>query len=199
MSSVLTSHDGVPEIRPLTTVEDLLAWRPSEEESRFCRSVQPLAPKSSSSDRPRVLCCHDMRGGYLEDRFLQGGGDGGGYVFRHWDKIDTFVYFSHNLVTVPPPGWTNAAHLHGVPILGTFITEWAEGTASCEKFLANDAVCEHFAHQLASLAAFLGFDGWVINIENEIASALIPRLLHFVKCLTKATHASLPTSGTVIW
>ena len=26
------------------------------------------------------------------------------YYFRHWANIDTFVYFSHHLLTIPPPG-----------------------------------------------------------------------------------------------
>lgn len=31
---------------------------------------------------------------------------------------DIFVYFSHYFITVPPPCWVHAAHIHGVPILG---------------------------------------------------------------------------------
>ena len=57
-----------------------------------------------------------MRGGYLEDRLAQGGADADAYTFRHWAAIDAFVYFSHSLVTVPPPGWVNAGHRHGVPV-----------------------------------------------------------------------------------
>jgi hypothetical protein len=30
--------------------------------------------------------------------------------------VDVFVYFSHHLVTVPPPGWIHAAHKHGVKV-----------------------------------------------------------------------------------
>lgn len=48
-------------------------------------------------------------------------------VFRHWSVIDTFVYFSHHFVTIPPRGWTTAAHKHGVKVLGTVITEWDKG------------------------------------------------------------------------
>ena len=32
--------------------------------------------------------------------------------------IDTFVYFSHYFITIPPPCWVHAAHIHGVSILG---------------------------------------------------------------------------------
>jgi hypothetical protein len=36
-----------------------------------------------------------------------------------WQRIDIFVYFSHSLVTLPPPVWTNAAHRAGTRVLGT--------------------------------------------------------------------------------
>jgi mannosyl-glycoprotein endo-beta-N-acetylglucosaminidase len=139
--STLAWQDHQPEIRPLTTVEQILSWAPSIEEARYCCSIslQKRRDGGLRADRPRMLCCHDMRGGYLEDRYLQGGGDAGGYFFRHFEKIDGFVYFSHKLVTIPPPGWTHAAHLHGVPVLGTFITEWEEGAEVCSAFLASDA------------------------------------------------------------
>jgi endo-beta-N-acetylglucosaminidase D len=201
MSNALLWQDDTPEIRPLATIEHLLSWTPSVEEARYCCSI-PLPKRRDGglrADRPRMLCCHDMRGGYLEDRFLQGGGDGGGYFFRHYEKIDGFVYFSHKLVTIPPPGWTHAGHVHGVPTLGTFITEWEEGAEACAAFLASDATAEHAARQLAAIAAFFNFDGWVINIENDVPPSLIPRLLHFLETLTAAVHAALHNRGAVIW
>ena len=60
--------------------------------------------------------CHDMAGGYLDDKWVQGGTNEGAYAIWHWYLIDVFVYFSHNLVTLPPPCWTNAAHKHGVKV-----------------------------------------------------------------------------------
>lgn len=40
------------------------------------------------------------------------------FYVAHWWYMDIFVYFSHHLVTIPPVGWINAAHKHGVRVLG---------------------------------------------------------------------------------
>lgn len=66
--------------------------------------------------RPRILVCHDMQGGYVDDKWVQGGNNADAYAIWHWYLIDVFVYFSHNLVTLPPPCWTNTAHKHGVQV-----------------------------------------------------------------------------------
>jgi mannosyl-glycoprotein endo-beta-N-acetylglucosaminidase len=71
---------------------------------------EPLPP------RHRVLVCHDMQGGYRNDAAPQGGGNPDAYGIWHWHLVDVFVYFSHYLVTIPPPCWINAAHLHGVKV-----------------------------------------------------------------------------------
>ena len=65
-----------------------------------------------------MLVCHDMAGGYLDDKWVQGGTNEGAYAIWHWYLMDVFVYFSHSLVTLPPPCWTNAAHKHGVKVCG---------------------------------------------------------------------------------
>lgn len=51
-------------------------------------------------------------------RFIQGSAARSPYCFYHWQSVDIFVYFSHHAVTIPPVGWTNAAHRHGVCVLG---------------------------------------------------------------------------------
>lgn len=54
----------------------------------------PLSSSSSSSDRPQLLVCHDMRGGYLDyEAYLAGSVDANEYRIWHWDCIDIFVYF----------------------------------------------------------------------------------------------------------
>ena len=52
--------------------------------------------------------------------------------------------------------------------LGTIITEWDEGAAICKQMLESFAVVDELTTRLANIAAFFGFDGWLINIENKI-------------------------------
>ncbi|CAH2074009.1 unnamed protein product [Thlaspi arvense] len=149
-------------------------------------------------DRSRLLVCHDMKGGYVDDKWVQGCGNNTGFAIWNWYLMDVFVYFSHSLVTLPPPCWTNTAHRHGVKVLGTFITEWDEGKATCKELLATKESAQMYAERLAELAAALGFDGWLINIENVIDEVQIPNLKTFVSHLTKVMHSSVP-GGLVIW
>ncbi|XP_019101169.1 PREDICTED: cytosolic endo-beta-N-acetylglucosaminidase 2 isoform X2 [Camelina sativa] len=64
--------------------------------------------------------------------------------------------------------------------------------------LATKESAQMYAERLAELAAALGFDGWLINIENEIDEEQIPNLKEFVSHLTKVLHISTP-GALVIW
>ncbi|XP_052729660.1 cytosolic endo-beta-N-acetylglucosaminidase 1 isoform X2 [Vigna angularis] len=158
------TQPSVPISYPIKTLEEL--------ESRsyfdsfhypFNRASVPILNGGSSSlpQRRRLLVCHDMAGGYLDDKWIQGGTNPDAYAIWHWHLIDVFVYFSHSLVTLPPPSWTNTAHRHGVKVLGTFITEWDEGRTACNTLLSTKETAHMYAERLAELAADLGFDGWL--------------------------------------
>ncbi|KAM7270374.1 hypothetical protein ACFE04_029588 [Oxalis oulophora] len=151
-------------------------------------------------NRGRVLVCHDMKGGYTDDdKWIQGGSSNEEtYAIWHWSLIDVFVYFSHSLVTIPPPCWTNTAHQHGVKVLGTFIAEWDEGRKSCDELLKTKESAHMYAERLAELAVALGFDGWLLNMEVELDVGQIPNLKEFTSHLTEIMHSSLPGS-LVIW
>ncbi|KAJ7372647.1 hypothetical protein OS493_017919 [Desmophyllum pertusum] len=129
-----SSYDpGAPITQPLKTLEEVLSWRQGFD--LFDVATVPLSEQCRKMEkRPRTLVCHDMKGGYIEDRFVQGYRSCECYVIYHWQLIDIFVYFSHHFVTIPPPCWTNAAHTHGVPVLGTLITESDDGVTRCSKF-----------------------------------------------------------------
>uniref|UniRef100_A0A8C5X982 Uncharacterized protein n=1 Tax=Malurus cyaneus samueli TaxID=2593467 RepID=A0A8C5X982_9PASS len=60
----------------LSGLEELLAWQPNSDDE-FNVSAVPLAKRQPPlhSRRPRTLVCHDMRGGYMEDRHIHHGVD----------------------------------------------------------------------------------------------------------------------------
>ncbi|XP_043286773.1 cytosolic endo-beta-N-acetylglucosaminidase isoform X2 [Venturia canescens] len=148
--------------------------------------------------QPKTIICHDMKGGYLEDRFINGSTAHDSYLFYHWSMIDTFIYFSHKLVTIPPYGWINAAHNHGVKILGTLISEGADGVGVWERVLSDRNETRKFADALVRLAKFYKFEGWLLNVENEINVTKIDDLIYFVNYLRESIHTEIEGSE-IIW
>ncbi|CAK9292918.1 unnamed protein product [Gordionus sp. m RMFG-2023] len=140
-----------------------------------------------------------MAGGYLEDSYCQGIYTSyQGYRFNYWPYIDGFIYFSHHFITIPPTGWIHSAHINGVPIYGTFITESSDGQATCQFFLSSTDLAKSVADKMISLAIYYNFDGWLLNIENEIEVSQIQTLLYFIRYLKNGIHAALPHSK-IIW
>lgn len=148
------------------------------------------------AEQPRTLVCHDMKGGYLEDRFLRGSTSHDSYVFYHWSIVDTFVYFSHHFVTIPPCGWITAAHRHGVKVLGTVITEGTNDT--WDTILATQEAARKFANALISIAKSYQFEGWLLNVENKIKQEDIDNLIYFIEYLTETIHSEIEDSE-IIW
>ncbi|KAJ4841410.1 hypothetical protein Tsubulata_051285, partial [Turnera subulata] len=190
------SEPSTPVSYPIKTLEELASRAYFDSfHYPFNKASVPLHPSSVSlPDRRRLLVCHDMQGGYVDDRWVQGGTNPDAYAIWNWYLIDVFVYFSHCLVTLPPPCWTNTAHRHGVKVLGTFITEWDDGRLICDELLATEESARMYAERLAELAASLGFDGWLINVENKLSQSQIPILQEFVSHLTRIMHSSVPGS-----
>ncbi|KFM56630.1 Cytosolic endo-beta-N-acetylglucosaminidase, partial [Stegodyphus mimosarum] len=179
---------------PIKQIEELKEWEPS-----FVKYASaPLRKRIPVDDSPKTLICHDMRGGYLEDKFVHGCKAEDCYYFIHWSLVDSFVYFSHHLVTIPPCGWISAAHQNGVKVLGTFITEWDAGEKVCEELFKDSNNVLHYSRQLVRIAAFYNFDGWLINIENKLKINQIPLLKQFINVLTDMMH-SFRSHSLVIW
>ncbi|KAH3760044.1 cytosolic endo-beta-N-acetylglucosaminidase 2 [Pelomyxa schiedti] len=140
-----------------------------------------------------------MMGGYLDkDCTIQGEGlvpEPAVYNIRNWQIIDSFCYFSHNRVTIPPACWINCGHINGTKVLGTFITEWGEGFTECQTLLKDPI---GYSEKLAKLMQRFSFDGWLLNIENKITPESMPSLFLFVNTLTEACHKYNPLS-LVLW
>uniref|UniRef100_A0A3B5KFC4 Cytosolic endo-beta-N-acetylglucosaminidase n=1 Tax=Takifugu rubripes TaxID=31033 RepID=A0A3B5KFC4_TAKRU len=186
-----------PVIFGLQTLEELLSWN---EANPFNVAAVPLVPREPPLDgcKHRTLVSHDMMGGYLDDRFIQGTYAESPYAFYHWQYIDIFNYFTHNMVTIPPAMWTNAAHKHGVLVLGTFITEWEDGSVACETFLKDEESYRAVADKLVQICYFYGFDGWLINIENTLSEIAVQNTPLFLRYLTDQMHQKV-SGSLVLW
>jgi len=65
------------------------------------------------------------------------------YAFYHWEYIDIFNYFSHQMTTIPPAVWTNAAHKHGVLSIGESLggfSLWAKITVLRPVYVLTTAI-----------------------------------------------------------
>lgn len=56
----------------------------------------------------------------------------------------------------------------GCLVLGTFITEWKGGAELCGRFLASEDSVRKTVQSLVAIARHYNFDGYLINIENDI-------------------------------
>lgn len=131
-------------------------------------------------------------------RFIDGSNEHNSYHFYHWSIVDIFIYFSHYFITIPPFGWINAAHKHGVKILGTVITENGGGKQIWDEVLKTRENIIKFADALIQIAQFYKFEGWLLNVENEINEIDITKLTFFVQYLTENIHKKIEYSE-IIW
>lgn len=84
-----------------------------------------------------------------------------------------------------------------VSFLGTLITEFDKGTHICdEKIFRSTTEMRSFAKSLAEITKIFGFDGWLLNIENEVKNMDI--LKEFVPYFTNLIHQD-NQGNLVIW
>lgn len=171
--------DGRPTLVPLRTLKQFLNWRTSEQVSQYpsARADVPLANRLPHTGPPMLVGFDlgELANDPYSTRWSQGGSGtsadgnrsaGNIYNFDYWRYVDMAYYFGHELVTLPPTAWTNAAHANGVQSLGTLNLSSNEPKPEQQAF--TDAMVQDPAtvsQNLIAIANHYGFDGYLLNYE----------------------------------
>ena len=183
-------------------LRDVLLIRMDKECSQSRYSI-----KNNNVDvnRSKLLVCHDMKNNYLEDQWSRGSYYNNAFQLLHFQNIDVFCYFSHHFITIPSSTWTNVCHRHGVPVLGTLITEWESGYDICKRIFKSKSTVNDFIGHLLLLIENCGFDGFLVNIENRLDVDIQPEglsavslMLYFLEAFTSRLH-HIKSHGLVLW
>ena len=161
--------------------------------------LPPPLPLSSppAPPIPHLLHCHDYRNGYSSacDDHPQPLLSPSSYAFAHFAHVDLFIYFTHHLITIPPPSLTSACHKENIPCLGTIIVEWAPGTSTLLRLLDQG---EDGVDGLTRLCQYHRFDGYLVNVESPVPVDALPRLLQWLRLLRERLHTRLPRA-LLLW
>ncbi|KAL8758976.1 MAG: hypothetical protein Q9184_003756 [Pyrenodesmia sp. 2 TL-2023] len=160
------------------TLEEVESWNHSDVDP-IQQPNQPLLARTAgqiyhgqntNGPTTKLLLCHDYKGGYHAYESVRPAAlNCIGYSCNYLEFVDTFIYFSHKLICVPPATWTNALHRNGVKVLGTVLIE--PQTARMDHLLFKKDGVFLFAEQLAEMSDAYGFDGWLFNIEQDAPEA----------------------------
>lgn len=205
----------ITEVLPIKSVEEALSWKPLSEslpvihlqnranysingEDYRCHEHFITSKRLYNQGLPKTMICHDMQGGYNNDRFVNGTKSRNEYTFYNWSIVNTFIYFSHYFITIPPIGWINAAHKHGVKVLGTIITENDYGKDIWLQVFSNLEKRDTLIDRLVEICKYYKFDGYLMNVENELQSENIENMIETVSLLRTKLKTVIKHSE-VIW
>ncbi|WP_055491216.1 endo-beta-N-acetylglucosaminidase [Streptomyces sp. TP-A0356] len=139
------------------------------------------------------------------------------YALTHWAYLDELVFWGgsagEGLILAPNAPIVDAAHRHGVPVLGNiFLPPVAYGgQLRWTRDLVRKDSAGHYplAAQLVAVAAAYGFDGWFVNAEtgggNSTLGADMRGFMKELKALSKAKglrvtwYDAMTVNGTVAW
>ncbi|MGW5616029.1 endo-beta-N-acetylglucosaminidase [Streptomyces sp. NPDC003877] len=147
----------------------------------------------------------------------QGSATADSYALTHWAYIDELVFWGgssgEGLILAPNAPIVDAAHRHGVPVLGNvFLPPVAYGGQLrwTRDLVQKDAAGRHpLAARLVAVAEAHGFDGWFVNAETGGGdSSLGTDMLSFIRELKSLAAAkgqrvtwydAMTVNGTVSW
>ncbi|WP_329232895.1 endo-beta-N-acetylglucosaminidase [Streptomyces canus] len=218
--------DSLPSGAPGTgiTWRSLKAWRAADDaDLAFNAASVPLAarftptPANTTARAGQARIQSLVSFGPTSGNPSQGSATSDYYAFGHWAYVDELVFWGgssgEGLILAPNAPIVDAAHRHGVPVLGNiFLPPVAYGGQLqwTRDLVQKDAAGRYpLAAQLVAVAAAHGFDGWFVNAETGGGDAALGAdMLGFVRELKSlaAAHGqrvtwydSMTVSGTVSW
>ncbi|MFI8528916.1 endo-beta-N-acetylglucosaminidase [Streptomyces aquilus] len=218
--------DSLPSGSPGTgiTWRSLKSWRAADDpDLAFNAASVPLAPRftptpanpTARSGQARIQSLVSF--GPTSSNPSQGAATADYYAFAHWAYVDELVFWGgssgEGLILAPNAPIVDAAHRHGVPVLGNvFLPPVAYGGQLrwTRDLVQKDAAGRYpLADRLVAVAAAYGFDGWFVNAETGGGdSALGAAMLGFVRELKSLAAArgqrvtwydSMTVNGSVSW
>lgn len=175
--------DSLPTGTPGTgiTWRSLTSWRAdTDTDLAFNASAVPLATRftpvpantTARSGQARVQSLVSF--GPTAQNPSQGAATADYYALTHWSYLDELVFWGgssgEGLILAPNAPIVDAAHRHGVPVLGNvFLPPAAYGGQLrwTRDLVRKDAQGRHpLAAQLVAVAEAYGFDGWFVNAET---------------------------------
>ncbi|MER6979516.1 endo-beta-N-acetylglucosaminidase, partial [Streptomyces carpinensis] len=209
---------------PGITWRSLKTWRAATDtDLAFNAASVPLAPRfaptpvntTARAGQARIQSLVSF--GPTSSNPSQGSATADAYALTHWAYIDELVFWGgsagEGLILAPNAPIVDAAHRHGVPVLGNiFLPPAAYGGQLqwTRDLVQKDATGHHpLAAQLVAVAAAYGFDGWFVNAETGGGdSALGADMLGFVSELKQRAAArgqrvtwydAMTVNGSVSW
>ncbi|MFF7546400.1 endo-beta-N-acetylglucosaminidase [Streptomyces canus] len=218
--------DSLPSGSPGTgiTWRSLKAWRAADDaDLAFNAASVPLAtrftptPANTTARVGQARIQSLVSFGPTAGNPSQGSATSDYYAFGHWAYVDELVFWGgssgEGLVLAPNAPIVDAAHRHGVPVLGNiFLPPVAYGGQLqwTRDLVQRDAAGRYpLADRLVAVAAAHGFDGWFVNAETGGGDAALGAdMLGFVRELKSLAAArgqrvtwydSMTVNGTVSW
>ncbi|MET9971157.1 endo-beta-N-acetylglucosaminidase [Streptomyces sp. NPDC006356] len=218
--------DSLPSGTPGTgiTWRSLKSWRPADDpDLAFNASTVPLAPRftptpvnaTARADQARIQSLVSF--GPTAGNPSQGSATADYYALTHWAYIDELVFWGgssgEGLILAPNAPIVDAAHRHGVPVLGNvFLPPVAYGGQLqwTRDLVQKDAAGRYpLAERLVAVAEAYGFDGWFVNAETGGGDAALGAgMLGFMRELKSLARAagqrvtwydSMTVNGVVSW
>ncbi|MFI6007625.1 endo-beta-N-acetylglucosaminidase [Streptomyces sp. NPDC051243] len=218
--------DSLPSGAPGTgiTWRSLKSWHPAgDPDLAFNASTVPLAARFTPTpanptarvDQARIQSLVSF--GPTSGNPSQGSATADYYALTHWAYIDELVFWGgssgEGLILAPNAPVVDAAHRHGVPVLGNvFLPPVAYGGQLrwTRDLVQRDAAGRYpLAERLVAVAEAYGFDGWFVNAETSGGDAALGAdMLGFLRELKTLAerkgrrvtwYDSMTVNGSVSW